>query len=405
MGKAIKCIISAILSAVIFEGGICVDTVRIGEKNLNVINPISGETETAEYDRTWNRRLTLRENQKRLIEVFINNCVADVGKECREEFLHTLEEIIRSPVGCKLLRTLAAKCGSDSDGKITVLPQQEIPEKKIRKKDIVFLPDDDGYFLLFGGANIRIDSLFFMLRSDEKGGYILKKKTLSSDVILFHEMLHWLHAFEKRQQAGTPNRLAEMFAAMAPERYRKIFYDKIFDEFCCPELSNKETDKQNFDLFRFLCCEQNFSFLFRTAEEYRTMLGISDRGFDMLNEATYSLSSSDQKKSPENRKKYKRYIRMLHVTAAEPITEAPEVAVKYPLFKKNNIYAVSEKKNHLTKEEYSEEMYCRLFGDEDLCNFYLSPDSQFEMPLFGVEDFEVSDINPETVCRRLPRTE
>ena len=211
------------------------------------------------YLTTWNKNISLSENQKNLVNMVLDECTHRITGESAleislgkfktspkhmEKVREVLNKIAQVPVGCELLRQIVTeyRLNPEAEKIYFVIPEDKkfsvhFAESTSHKTNEV------GRLMIFSGDS-RYSTPFASVLYSENDEFLLSEVSLSVDEVFFHEMLHWLHSLRGDFRIGE--------------------FD-ILDDFIPLPLNPDYRDK----LMRFT---------FGNDEEFRSMFGLLKKG-------------------------------------------------------------------------------------------------------------------------------
>ncbi|GHU14804.1 hypothetical protein FACS189449_11980 [Alphaproteobacteria bacterium] len=245
-----------------------------------------------------------------IVNILDSDTVSSTSLNEETKIRSTIEMISKVPIGCKLLRTLITKCEVNHYKKLVVIPtgngeiQNSISKfffeilqmlgTPIKKEED--LPPREVFLEIPDDIAGQGDSPVAFFDAKERV-FIIKPIRLSADVLVFHELVHWLHILDGH--ADTDLKTSEV-------TQKRFWADKK------PASDATET------LAKY---NNKLALLIPNDEENRTILGLSRLGLDSLCEAAYTVSAY-------------RYVRLAHSSAVESDVETKtfisDFLEKYP---------------------------------------------------------------------------
>lgn len=287
------------------------------------IHPFNSQSEMNYYkNETWSFRLTLKENQEALVEKFVDNCCDfSSAAEYKDQFIKYFSNIVKHPVGCKFLRVFLARGVVNKLHRVTFSPV----DKSIMKGRgaMSYAISSKGKRKIFFPPDLQHRSEKFVVRrkKSSKEFFLVSKEVCPIDISLVHEMIHHYHpsvdALKKSKSVSAIKKRLERVTALRGE--------------------------EKFDALARV--------LYNNDEEFHTMFGITEQGWDSINESAYSSDRYG-------------FIPFSH-TSGDDMQAA------------------------ILKDFINSDL-----SDKDLYRSFLV--QKFKSPKFGVGQYECADLNPET---------
>ncbi|MDR2107058.1 MAG: hypothetical protein LBO73_00835 [Holosporaceae bacterium] len=311
-------------------------SVMIGGENIKILTLLSTQAEVDVYRDTWNPNRTLAKNQEVLLKNFMAVCTANPEASYKIAG-EALREIVNSAVGCKLLRMLIAKCTGHFERRILIVDKNIMPKQILPSSSFIVTCGEEFFISFVAG---ELNPIYLLKPNTVRNEIISEKMPRLSDCSLFHEMLHWLHYLEEPSKTFSTDNIPERLQNIMVKNLLRLYSNNV--HISSDGLGPREL----------------YANVFTSAEEYRTMIGMSDYGFDSLNESMYLIS--------------KGYgcIRYVHISCGNTLSDPQQ---------KNLTDSCVEKA-------------LLIFGDSDLYDYYLSGDSSLQIPRFGFGNFRVADF-------------
>ncbi|MBO7536824.1 MAG: hypothetical protein J6T29_00600 [Alphaproteobacteria bacterium] len=305
---------------------------RFGTK----MHPFSDQKEMDYYlHNTWDSKLTKRENQKKVVDDFVDNCCdfslkitqksndycigelatsrkilfsnklvkelslplntivspdafpISSSDKYKDQFIRIFSKMAESSVGCKLFRIITAKVAVNGWPKLPFIP---IDGEKIKEMGLIAIQEaaNVGYWfgsdmqgdswnkLMYFSPEVFSTTDYACVAKYEGNELRLMDEVLPLDVSMFHELLHFLHldSREKSQISSAIKKRSDI--RITP------YLSKKYDEYVSV---NK--------------------WLYRNDEEFRTMFGLTEQGIDPLNEAAYFVQTRKAIRFHHGDKSYK----------------------------------------------------------------------------------------------------
>ena len=286
---------------------------------------------------------TSKNNLTQVVPLELNTIIVNdffpVGdaENYRELFRECFSKLVKNPVGCELLRTLIANCITETLPKIVVIPVSGSTEDGSvrhyaadRTKGYVYRSLKDlVQFTLFFPQLFTENPWDDVIECDGASGkFRVVKRQIPVELPLFFEILVYLHN-DCKEKCKSVSTIQKRFPVKAPYNYNV--------------------------------------FMFGNDAVLHNMLGITERGYDPVNESEY-LSHEG------------RYIRLSYADPKYISTEYGETLQEDYL----------EVWNKLINSVEEGDLFTSTY------EYFLSPNSQKRSPKFGVGSYKCSNIDLKT---------
>lgn len=199
----------------------------------------------------------------------------DSADKYKDRFLEIFSKIAESSVGCKLLRIITTKVVVNNWSKLPFIPTDG---EKIKKMGLISVQEavNVGYWigfdiqesswnkLMYFSPEIFSREYYACVVRYEDNELRLMDKVFPLDIAVFHELLHFLH-IDSREKSQSDSTIK-----------------KRCDERITPYLSERYSE--------YISVNKS---LYSNDEELRTMFGLTERGYDPLNESSYSVQTRE----------------------------------------------------------------------------------------------------------------
>ena len=224
------------------------------------------------YSGTWDKNISLCENQKNLVDMILDECTHRITDESTfdlglgkfktspkhmEKVREVLNKIAQVPVGCELLRQIVTeyRLNPDTEKIYFVIPEDKKFSVHFAESISHKINEVSRLMIFSGDSRYSIPYASVLYSGDDE--FLLSEVSLSVDEVFFHEMLHWLHSLRGDFRIGEFDILEDFIPSPLSPDYR----DKLM------------------------------KFTFGNDEEFRSMFGlVKKRGnfyLDPVNEGAY----------------------------------------------------------------------------------------------------------------------
>ena len=284
----------------------------------------------------------------------------DSGEKYKDKFIECFSKLAEDSVGCKLLRIALTKHVVNNFQKTAFIPAVPYKDEKLASitcnsgcyicsqlaelenvSAIKYLEQNPRYRFITFSPEFFSEAIHVGIIKYDNGDILFNIVEFFRESALFHEIIHSLHTNVNNKLLRSTN----IKRRSNPESFRY-------------------TLKSDIDPVFFRCSRINVS-LFHNDEEYSTMYGLTSKGLDLLNESSYLAH------------------RYGFIRASHGDLECVRLSIK-----KNNL-------NRKESMAFFQNFFAN-YGDHDLFEYYLSPNSPITYPKFGVGQYKCADLDPKT---------